>query len=358
MIALAEGHVPVGLAAHVEALGVRELRRVAVGGADADGDKSAFGQGPAAEGHRLAQPPVVELDRTVVTQHFLYGRRDQARIGPQPGGFFRVVQQQPGAVADQVGGGFMARVEHEDAVVQQLRLGQLPAVALALDQAREDIGLVVAGMPRAVGDEPAQVGEEVGDRAVAALEQGGVRGGFEGGEDRKRPAPQRLAVGLGHVEQVADDLDRDLGREVVDEVDLAPLGEGVEEVVDEAHHAGLHAHDRALVERAQHQAAHAGVQRRVVEHEARGVVLEQRGIAELGAELGLLVGQRVRVAIDGHHVVVAREEHAAAVQFVHRVVLAQGGVVRIGVVEEGRRDARQLEFAREGAGIHSAIMPA
>ena len=88
------------------------------------------------------------------------------------------------------------------------------------------------------------------------------------------------------------------------------------------------------------------------------MVLEQGGIAELGAELGLLVGQRVRVAIDGHHVVVAREEHAAAFQFMHRVVLAQGGVVRIGVVEEGRRDARQLEFAREGAGIHSAIMPA
>ena len=41
MRAGAEGQVPVGLAADVEAVGVRELGRVAVGGADADGDEGA-----------------------------------------------------------------------------------------------------------------------------------------------------------------------------------------------------------------------------------------------------------------------------------------------------------------------------
>jgi len=104
---------------------------------------------------------------------------------------------------------------------------------------------------------------------------------------------------------------------------------------------------------------HARVQRRVVEHEAAGVVLVERRVAELGAEFLFLVRTRLRVAVQGDRVLVARQEHAAAFQRVHRIVLAQRGVPRVGVVEEIRRHARQLEIAHCGGGDrnHSAIMP-
>src|SRR5262245_22092812 len=49
MRAGAEGEVAVGLAADVESIRVGELGRVAVGGADADGDEGAGGHGDAAE---------------------------------------------------------------------------------------------------------------------------------------------------------------------------------------------------------------------------------------------------------------------------------------------------------------------
>src|SRR5574342_956774 len=49
VIAVAEGDVAVGLARDVEALGVGELRRVAVGGADRERDEGARGEPPAAE---------------------------------------------------------------------------------------------------------------------------------------------------------------------------------------------------------------------------------------------------------------------------------------------------------------------
>ena len=52
----------------------------------------------------------------------------------------------------------------------------------------------------------------------------------------------------------------------------------------------LHVGDRARREGAGDDAAHARVQRRIVEHQARGVVLEEQAVAVLGRELALLVG--------------------------------------------------------------------
>jgi len=95
-------------------------------------------------------------------------------------------------------------------------------------------------------------------------------------ENGDRPAAQGATVRARHVEQVADHLDRDLRGEVVDEIDLALLRHLLEQRVDEARHVRFHARDRLLVDCAHDNAAHARVQRRVVEHQARGVVLVQR----------------------------------------------------------------------------------
>ena len=72
--------------------------------------------------------------------------------------------------------------------------------------------------------------------------------------------------------------------------------------------AGLHLGDDAVRQRHLDRAAHMGVQRRIVEHEAGGVVLEQRRIAVFRAELDLLVGgEHPRVAVDRVAVAPARD---------------------------------------------------
>src|SRR5215212_6591936 len=61
------------------------------------------------------------------------------------------------------------------------------------------------------------------------------------------------------------------------------------------------------------------MERRVVEHQARGVMLvERRADAELGSELGLLVGAHDRIAIADRDVGIARQEHAAVGQALER----------------------------------------
>ena len=60
---------------------------------------------------------------------------------------------------------------------------------------------------------------------------------------------------------------------------------------------------------AENRAAHARMQRRIVEYETRRVVLEERRITVFGRELGFLVrAECLRIAVDGHDVVVAREK--------------------------------------------------
>ncbi len=159
---------------------------------------------------RRGEAAVVQLDRPVVAQHLLDRRGHERGIGAQPRQLTRVVQQQPHAVADEVGGGLVPRVEQEDALVVELLVAQLLAVLLALDEPREHVGLEVAGVPAPRLDQHLQVRDELRHRAVARLEHLRREPGLEAGEDGDRPAAQRPALGVRDVEQVADHLDRDL----------------------------------------------------------------------------------------------------------------------------------------------------
>ena len=55
---------------------------------------------------------------------------------------------------------------------------------------------------------------------------------------------------------------------------MRSLGHAVEQAVDQRDEPAFHLGDRAGRQRAEDGAAHLGVQRRIVEHEARGVVRE------------------------------------------------------------------------------------
>ena len=186
------------------------------------------------------------------------------------------------------------------------------AIVFSLDQPGQHVAVGVAGLCPAPLHQDLEIGEKILHRAVAAGE--GLRRDhrLQRAQDRQRPVAQRPALVARHAEQVADHLDRNRGREILDQIDIAPGGESVEQAVDQRHQIGFHLGDRARRQRAHDQPAHPRVRRRVVEHEAGGVVLvEQRG-AVFRRELLLLVGgEHLGVLVDGDEVVIARQEPGA-----------------------------------------------
>src|SRR5918994_2501284 len=78
------------------------------------------------------------------------------------------------------------------------------------------------------------------------------------------------------------------------------------------------------------------------------MLVERRADAELGAELGLLVGAHHGIAVADRDVGIARQEHAAVGQALQRREAAQCVIVGEGVVEEGALEARQVEATGEG----------
>src|SRR4029077_15048746 len=72
----------------------------------------------------------------------------------------------------------------------------------------------------------------------------------------------------------------------------------------------------------------------------------EQAVAVLWLELALLVGgEALRILVDGHAIGIARQEIAAVRHAVHRGVLAQRAVYRIGVGIEGGRQAPEVEVA-------------
>ena len=78
-----------------------------------------------ADARVLACAAVSELVRAFHAQEFFDRGFDQLRMVAQARRIASgISNQQIDAVADQVGGGLMTGVEHEDAIVQQFNLGQ------------------------------------------------------------------------------------------------------------------------------------------------------------------------------------------------------------------------------------------
>ena len=185
---------------------------------------------------------------------------------------------------------------------------------------------------------------ELGDRGDAGVELLGRERRLQRAKDAKRPVAQRPALGLRDAEQIADQLHRDRRGEILDQVDGAAFGGSVEQPVDQRLDARAHHLQRARREGRRQQLADAGVNRRIVEDEAGGVVLVQQAVAKVRLERRFLVGAPgPGVAIDLDQIVVAGEEIRAVRQAVHRVVLAQRAIDRIGIVEEGAVELREVK---------------
>ena len=200
-------------------------------------------------------------------------------------------------------------------------------------------------MNAALVDECLEIREHVGHGGVAAAAAVGREHRLERAEDSQRPAAQRAALRLRDAKQVPDDSDGDRRGKVFDQVDLAFLRHRVEQAVDQRDEPGFHRRDVALRQRAHDRAPHARMQGWIVENEARRVVFEQGRGPELRPELFFLVrAERLRIAIDGEDVVVARQEPRAIGHRPHGVVLTQRPVVRVGIVVELRWQTPQVEL--------------
>ena len=132
----------------------------------------------------------------------------------------------------------MAGIEQEDAIVQQFLRGQPLAIVLALDQPRQHVALGIAGFCAPPLDQRFEIGEKILHRLVAARKHLRADDRLERAENRQRPVAQRLALVMGHVEQIADHLDRDRGGKILDQVDLALGGEAIEQPVDQPDQVG------------------------------------------------------------------------------------------------------------------------
>ncbi|MGY3080632.1 hypothetical protein ACVWZZ_007040 [Bradyrhizobium sp. LM6.10] len=243
-----EGEMPVRRARDVESLGVRKLCRIAVGCTDTQRDRRAGIKHDAAELDPLRGHAVAELVRAFVAQHLFDRRFDQIRMADQALFLIRIPVERHEAVANQVGGGLVAGIEQEDAIVQQLLLGQPLAVLLAitfsLDQSRQHVALGIARPLATAHDQCREIGEKVRHGFIAARSHFRRHHRFERTEDRQRPVAQRLALVMGNVEQIADHLDGDRCGEVLDQFAITFGGDGVEQAVNQLDDIRLHPRDR------------------------------------------------------------------------------------------------------------------
>src|SRR2546428_7231900 len=158
----------------VETVRVRELRRVTVGGPDPERDERSRVHRDATE-HRVAYgAPIAELVPALEAEELLDGGRDQAGLGAEPQVFPRVLEQAHDGVGDQVRRGLMARVEEEDALVQELQLGEAVARVLGREQRGQGLARIRARAPPPGGDHAAEIALELVNGAAAPPEAPGA----------------------------------------------------------------------------------------------------------------------------------------------------------------------------------------
>ncbi len=105
--------------------------------------------------------------------------------------------------------------------MQQFLLGQPLAIVFALNEAGQHVAFAVARFGAASRHQDFQISEKIRHGLVAAGKNFRGDHGLERAQNRQRPVAQGAAFVLRHIQHIADDLDRDRGGEVVDQIDAA-----------------------------------------------------------------------------------------------------------------------------------------
>ncbi len=177
--------------------GIGELCGIAVGGADAQRHRRARRHRDAAEFDRLDGHAVAELVRAFEAQNSSTAVLISAGSPISRCFCGRIARQRHQPVADQIGGGLVAGVEQEDAVVQQFLRRSAARHCLRPGSAASARRVRDCRAWRAAARPDFEIGEKILHRRVAAGKHLRRYHRLQRAEDRQRPVAQRLASSTG-----------------------------------------------------------------------------------------------------------------------------------------------------------------
>src|SRR3984893_9879675 len=123
----------------VQAVGVGELVRIAIGSAEERQDALALPDTVPAQIKILRGNPRRQLDRAVPAQQLFDGRLDQLWLLAEEGELLPMPEERQGAVRDQVDGGLVSCDEQEIRHHHELALGQDLPRPLAREQTADQV---------------------------------------------------------------------------------------------------------------------------------------------------------------------------------------------------------------------------
>ena len=278
---------------------------------------------PELEVHRGGPPEV--HDRGDVAQHLLDGAGEQAAVAAQELPLVGVVEEGGHGTRHQVPGGLVPRHDEQHEEEVELELVELLAFHLGVDQYRDQ---VLAGRQPSFGRQLLGVAEDLHGGLVRFGSLDLVLGVL-GTDHAVRPLEDLAPVLLGHAEQLGDDQQWQLGRDLLDEVGRAPFAHGVDDAVGVADDLLLQVAYQFGGEALVDQAPVTGVHGRV--HVQHHQLLLGQGVAVHVTEQGGAPGRGevLPVAVHGDAVVVAGHRPEAAAGGgrvgvpVHRGLVAQ-----------------------------------
>ena len=233
----------------------------------------------------------------------------------------------------------MPGAEQQDDVGSHLRVGELVARLLGLDELGDE---VIAGIAAAHLEQRLEIHlrhrvDHIGLRDLLRRQ----RDWIENTAAIARAVVEDLAMLLGDAEHVADDGDRQAKREILDQVHVALFEDGIDGLVDDFLDARPHVLDPARGEGFHDQAAQAGVVRRILLQHPMAHAAEHRlihGLRAITADgaVDKILAEPLVAYDEADFSVAARHERAMRVDM-HGIGVPQSLVMWIGIADEIRR---------------------
>ena len=296
-------------------------------------------------------------DRGHVTEHLLDGGGEDAAVVQQAAPLGRVLEEGVHGSRHEVAGRLVPRDREQEEEQLELQLAELLAVDLYRGQHAHEVFVGVDPLHR---EELGRVGVELHRRLLGEVCLVLVLGVLVA-HHAVGPVEHAVPVGLGHAEELGDDLEGKFRRDVRHEVGAPrlndPVDDGVRRAVDARLEIAHHARGEPLVD----QPPVARVERRVhVQHHQAllGDLLlaELEGHHALGARTETLVVavHRDAVSVTGHG---PETGPAGLVLPVHRIVASQVGQPGMGHARDEGPGVGQVDGGQVSQGAHAWTAP-
>ena len=308
MFAVAQREMLVGGAGHVKTVGIGELRFIAVGRgvpnhhAVAGLDLAPMHLGILGGGaHEMS-------DRRGVAQDFLDRGGQQRSVFGQALALRGILNQREHPARGRVAGGFLTADNQQEAVEQDLHVGQFLTVHFAMDQRADQIA---AGILAPLADDIDEV-VEAGELGLAPRRHGvaiDLVFRIVGADRHVGHCEHHVPVRLGYSQHLADYGGRELGRDVDHEIALAAGRHRVQDFRRNRSDVRFQRRQRGLGETLVDDLAHPGVAGRIGrdQHLAKTRLLRHRFFvaqAVIERDSAALGTKRIRIAVNAQRVLV------------------------------------------------------